>query len=223
MIDEMGQSGALGSTCPGADNCLLGGEEPVGEGVDITTPKWDHIFLLTFHLPPWLAGGPNIQTFDCRQRPSIQGSIHTSKHCFSSFDAPVSHLGILFKLFSDSVSPGLRLCISDQLKLDATGNMNCILRPGLKLAVLDKMLSLFGPLNFHYCKILQKTQCFPVAFRITDKILHAYKDHNLPQTPGKLKLASLPIPEKGWYRPSTLSSEDQHTSPRSCLKRICLG
>lgn len=39
MIDEMGQSGALDSTCPGADNCLLGGEEPVGEGVDITTPK----------------------------------------------------------------------------------------------------------------------------------------------------------------------------------------
>ena len=55
----------------------------------------------------------------------------------------MSHLGILFKLFSDSVSLGLRLCISDQLKLDAVGNMNHTLRPGLKL--VDKMLSLSGP------------------------------------------------------------------------------
>lgn len=58
----------------------------------------------------------------------------------------MSHLGILFKLFSDSVSLGLRLCISDQLKLDAARNVNHTLRPGLKLVVLDKMLSLSGPL-----------------------------------------------------------------------------
>ena len=50
----------------------------------------------------------------------------------------------------------LRLCISDQLKLDATRNMNHILRPGLKLAVLDKMLSLFAPSNSHYCKIFRR-------------------------------------------------------------------
>ena len=34
IVPRVGQSGDSGSTCPGADNCLVGGAEPVAEGID---------------------------------------------------------------------------------------------------------------------------------------------------------------------------------------------